>query len=219
MCLALVVLLMGINMSETYQREIPRRQARYNGKTRAEVIAQQEPAQSGVTIAEIAKVTVVQPFIMFLTEPVTMLTTIIMFFNFAVTFQWLIAVPAALEPPPPMGPGFSIDRVGLAFLVVIVGSIMAALSVILIEMITNAVNKKKMANDPMAMFSSVEYRLIPAMVGVVFLTVSLFWIGTCTRDLLQLESLLTSEKPTPSIPTTNLLFPLSAMHSLSGAQR
>lgn len=121
--------------------------------------------------------TVIQPVIMVVKEPVVCLTSMIMFFTFATTFQWFMTVPAALGTPPPNGPGYSIDKVGLAFLTAILGSSMAALSVIVIEHIANAMNRKKLARDPMAMFSSVEYRVIPAMIGIVFMTVALFWVG------------------------------------------
>lgn len=185
-CLAAAVLLTGISMPETYQREIPRRRGRYNGRSRAEVIAQQEPAQSGATIAAMFKVTVVQvshrpglenlcsstdtiqPFIMFFTEPVVTLTSIIMFFTFATTFQWFISVPAALGTPPPNGPGFSIQRIGLAFLGAVVGSFLGAISVAVIEFIMNKINHEKQEraqNDNEAIFAQVESRVVPAMLG------------------------------------------------------
>ena len=47
--LAGAVLLVSVNMPETYQREIPRRRARYQGSTRAEIVAAQPPAESGVS--------------------------------------------------------------------------------------------------------------------------------------------------------------------------
>ena len=175
--LAAVVLLAGIGMPETYQREIPRRQARYHGKTRAELIAAQTPAESGVTLAQMVNCTVIQPAIMFVTQPVVCLTSIMMFFTFATTFQWFMAVPAALGTAPPNGPGFSIDKIGLAFLTAIIGSTMGAISVILIETVTNGIVRKKAAKDPISEFSSVEYRVVPAMVGIVFMTVALFWVG------------------------------------------
>jgi hypothetical protein len=105
---------------------------------------------------------------MFVTEPVVMLTSIIMFFTFATMFQWFIAVPAALGTPPPMGPGFSIQKIGLAFLGAVVGSFLGAVSVAAIEFITNEINNKKQqrAQDQNeAMFAAVEYRVVPAMIG------------------------------------------------------
>ncbi|KAK3706401.1 hypothetical protein LTR37_012779 [Vermiconidia calcicola] len=176
-CLAAAVLLVSINMPETYQREIPRRRARYQNKTRAQVVAAQTPAESGTTIAAMMKCTVIRPAIMVVTEPIVCLTSIIMFFTFATTFQWFIAVPAALGTPPPNGPGYSVDKIGLAFLTAIIGSTMGALTVIVLEQITNSINRKKIARDPMAAFRSVEYRVVPAMFGTVFVTVSLFWVG------------------------------------------
>lgn len=175
-CLATAVLVLGISMPETYQREIPRRR-RKPGQSRKEVIAAQEPAQSGTTFAAMFKITVIDPLKLFFTEPVVMLPAMIMFIDWMLTFQWFISVPAALGPPPPMGPGFSIIRIGKAFLGAVAGSGLGALTVIGIEAITNALNKKKIQRDPNAAFYAVEYRVIPAMLGTVFITIALFWVG------------------------------------------
>jgi hypothetical protein len=175
--LAAFTLFTGLAMQETYQREIPRRLARVKGRTRAQVIAEQDPPQSGSTVGEMFQCTVVQPAVMFFTQPVVTLTSLIMFFTYAVTFQWFIAVPAALEPKPPAGPGFSVSQVGLAFLVVPSATVLGALSVILIEFMTVAKFGKKLDHDHHAMLRSVEYRLLPAMFGIMLMTACLFWIG------------------------------------------
>lgn len=164
-------------MPETYQREIPRRHAKLQGKTRSQVIREQEPAQSGVTLAEMATVTVFRPAKMAFTQPVVMLVCIIMFIDWMLTFQWFISVPAALGPAPPKGPGFSLDAIGLAFLTAVVGSIMGALSVILIDQIVQRKNRTRIESDPEAEFNSVEYRVIPAMIGAPLITATLFWVG------------------------------------------
>jgi MFS family permease len=159
------VLLFGIGMSETYQREIPRRRARRAGRK-----IQQEPAQSGVTASQMARVTILDPIHMLFTEPIVGLTSVVLIFNFAVVFQWFITVPAVLSSVY----GFDLEHVGLAFTTAIVGAVLAAVCNIAIEQIsTGGLMKQHMTT----MTQSLEYRLIPAMIGQFLITGSLFWIG------------------------------------------
>ena len=102
-----------------------------------------------------------------------MLTTFILIFNFAVVMQFIITVPVALGAAPPMGPGFSIVQIGKAFSTVLVGAGIAAVLVIMIEVVVTGMLSKR--NVPT--FATIEYRLIPAMFGTILVTASLFWIG------------------------------------------
>jgi MFS transporter, DHA1 family, multidrug resistance protein len=172
------IFIFGLGQSETYQREIPRRRARYQGKSRRQFILTQDPAQSGVTIGEMLRITVVDPIRMTFTEPIVILSTLFLLFNFAVVFQWFISVPAALGAPAPMGPGFTIDRIGLAIaLTGIVGSSLAALMSILIEQVSTGMLMKMLSMPSMPATMTIEYRLVPAMIGQFLITASLFWIG------------------------------------------
>jgi DHA1 family multidrug resistance protein-like MFS transporter len=165
-CIVLAaVLLFGIGMSETYQREIPRRRARRAGKE-----IQQEPAQSGVTISQMARVTVLDPIRMLFTDPIVGLVSVVLAFNFAVVFQWFVTVPAVLASVY----GFDLEHVGLAFTTAIVGAVLAAVCNIAIEQVSTG---RLMKQQQMAMAQSLEFRLIPAMVGQFLVTGSLFWIG------------------------------------------
>lgn len=168
------VVLFGIGMSESYQREIPRRRAKRQGRK-----LQQEPALSGVTIGEMFRITVLDPIRQVFTEPVVMLCTIFLIFNFAVVLQFFITVPVALGAAPPNGPGFSITQVGLAFTTAIAGSGLAALIVIMIDQVMTGMLMKR--NVPT--FAQIEYRLVPAMIGPLFVTAALFWIGKTNQDL------------------------------------
>lgn len=159
------VLLFGIGMSETYQREIPRRRARRAGKT-----INQEPAQSGVTLSQMFRVTVLDPIRMIFTEPIIALISAMLIFNFAVVFQWFITVPAVLSTVY----GFGLERIGLAFITAIVGAVLAAACNITIEQISTGMLMKKRET---AMSQALEYRLVPAMIGQFLVTISLFWIG------------------------------------------
>lgn len=162
------VTVFGIGISESYQREIPRRRAKRQGRK-----LEQDPPLSGSTIGEIVKITVIDPVIQVFTDPIVAMSTFILLFNFAVVMQFIITVPVALGSPPPMGPGFSITQVGLAFTTVIAGAAVAALLNIMIEqVVTGMLSKRNIPN-----YATVEYRLIPSMIGVLLVTASLFWIG------------------------------------------
>ena len=166
-----VVTLFGIGISESYQREIPRRRAKRRNRT-----LQQDPPLSGATFGEIFKVTVMDPMVQVFTEPVVMMCTFILIFNFAVVMQFIITVPVALGSPPPAGPGFSITQVGLAFTTVIAGAGLGALVVIMLDQVTTGMLMKR----HMPIHQTIEYRLLPSMIGTLLVTVSLFWIGKRT---------------------------------------
>jgi DHA1 family multidrug resistance protein-like MFS transporter len=162
-------LLLVIGMPESYQREIPRRRARQAGKP-----IHQDPAQSGVTISQMIRITVLDPVRILFTEPIVALTSVMLIFNFAVVFQWFITVPAVLSTVY----GFDLERVGLAFITAIVGALLAAVCNIAIEQISTGMLMK---HRGMSMAQTLEYRLVPAMIGQFLATASLFWIGKSTQ--------------------------------------
>jgi DHA1 family multidrug resistance protein-like MFS transporter len=159
------VLLFGMGMSETYQREIPRRRARRAGRR-----IEQEPAQSGVTASQMARVTILDPIRMLFTDPIVGLISVVLIFNFAIVFQWFVTVPAVLASVY----GFDLEHIGLAFTTAIVGAVMAAACNIAIEQISTG---RLMKQHRITMAQSLEYRLVPAMIGQFLVTGSLFWIG------------------------------------------
>jgi DHA1 family multidrug resistance protein-like MFS transporter len=159
------VLLFGIGMSETYQREIPRRRARRAGRK-----FQQEPVQSGVTASQMARVTILDPVRMLFTDPIVGLISVVLIFNFAIVFQWFVTVPAVLA----FVYGFDLEHIGLAFTTAIVGAVLAAGCNIAIEQILTG---RLMKQHRIAMAQSLESRLVPAMIGQFLVTASLFWIG------------------------------------------
>lgn len=150
LCAAAVLLSLGI--SETYQREIPRRRARRTGKT-----LEQEPALSCVTLREMVQVTVIDPLTQLISDPVVIMATIFLVFNFAVVLQFFITVPLALGSAPPAGPGYSISQVGLAFTTAIAGSAFDGLIIIFVEHVF-ALRIMRQNSDWM----SIEYRLLPS---------------------------------------------------------
>ncbi|KAK5709240.1 hypothetical protein LTR17_019965 [Elasticomyces elasticus] len=176
------VFLFGLGQSETYQREIPRRRAHYSGMSRKDFIRTQDPALSGESLGEMLRITVFDAIIAPFTDPIITLSTFFLLFNFAVVFRWFIRVPAALGAPPPTGPGYTIDRIGLAIgLTGTVGSTCAALMSIIVEQVSSGMLMKSMHKAPT---TAIEYRLVPAMIGLFLITTSLFWIGwTISPDL------------------------------------
>lgn len=165
-CIVLAVaFLFAIGMPESYQREIPRRRARRAGKP-----IHQEPAQSGVTIPQMLRITVLDPIRMIFTEPIVALTSAMLIFNFAVVFQWFLTVPAVLSSVY----NFDLEHIGLAFTTAIAGAILAAACNIAIEQVSSGMLMK---NHGITMAQSLEYRLVPAMIGQFLTTIALFWIG------------------------------------------
>jgi MFS transporter, DHA1 family, multidrug resistance protein len=162
---ALAAFLFAVGMPETYGREIPRRRNRYRGLPPPH----QPPAESGVTLAQMARITVISPLAMLVSEPLVIMCTIYLGLNFAVVFQWFITVPVVLSSVYKFTP----QQVGLAFTSAIAGVLLAAVTSIMIEL---GMYRKFVMLKGLPM-PRIEYRLIPAMIGGILQVVSLFWIG------------------------------------------
>ncbi|KAI9699555.1 MAG: hypothetical protein M1820_007186 [Bogoriella megaspora] len=156
------VLLFAIGVPETYQREIIRRRARRAGLPHGLA-----PAASGTTLIEMARHTLINPIIMLYSEPIVIGITLYLGLCFGIVFQWFITVPAVLN----MVYDYTLQQIGLAFISAIIGSVMAALTSILIEQIVVRILARRNAN------LTIENRLIPAMIGGFFILASLFWVG------------------------------------------
>lgn len=173
LAISLAVLLYGIGVPESYQREIPRRRARLLQQK-----FEQDPAQSGVTLAQMARVTIITPAIMLVSDPVVILCAFYLLFQWGVLFQWFITVPVVLESVYK----FTLQQSGLAFSSAIAGSVLAAVTVIAIEqaLFRRAFKREKHNGtrpEGQMYVLPIERRLIPAMVGAPLLPASLFWIG------------------------------------------
>lgn len=127
-----------------------------------------------------AQVTFLTPFKMFFTEPIVTSISLYVAYNFAVLFQWFIAVPAVLH----LVYNFTVQQAGLAFIAAIVGSILAAATSILLDKITY-LRLSKNSTDGMV---SIEHRLFPAMIGGLFMTASLFWVGWTAKPTVSFAS-------------------------------
>ncbi len=166
--LMLAAFLLGIGMPETYPREVVRTRAKRAGRPH-----NLPKAESGVTFAEMAKVTIVDPLIMLVSEPIVIMSSLLLGANFGFLFQWFISVPVALK----LTYGFTIQRVGLAFTSALVGTFLALVMSVVLDMVsyTRGVNKK------MGMMPNIEYRLYPAMLGAPLMMAALFWIGNTAK--------------------------------------
>lgn len=125
-----------------------------------------------------ARVTFLTPLKMLFTDPIVLLISVTLAFNFAVLFQFFIAVPAVLN----LVYGFTLQRAGLAFCSAIAGALLAVVMTLVIDMfiIQNRANMNRSTDkdgDEMMMMETLEYRLVPAMFGAILITTSLFWIG------------------------------------------
>jgi MFS transporter, DHA1 family, multidrug resistance protein len=89
--LMLAAFLFGIGMPETCPREIVRTRSKRAGRPHT-----LPKAESGVTLAEMAKITIVDPLIMLTTEPIVIMSSLLLGANFGFLFQWFITVPVAL---------------------------------------------------------------------------------------------------------------------------
>ena len=163
--IALPIYLFGIGMPETYGRAIVVRRAKRRNLPPPKLM---EPG-SGATISQMARVTLIRPAKMLISEPLLVLASLYLSFNFAVVFQWFIAVPAVLN----LVYGFSIQQAGLAFTAAIAGALLATTTSTIIDRLSFPRLLRK-SKDGLV---DVEYRMYSAMIGGPFITASLFWIG------------------------------------------
>ena len=158
----IAALLLAVGMPETYPREILRARARRQGKS-----IQLAPAQSGVTFAQMATHTLINPVKMLVAEPIVVLLSLYVGFLFAVIFQFFILIPVVLS----MTYKFQRYQVGLAFTSAIGGALLAALIVVIMDLPSSATRPRHGRNPEL------EYRLRPGMLGGILVTGSLFWIA------------------------------------------
>jgi DHA1 family multidrug resistance protein-like MFS transporter len=160
--LTLLVFAFGIGMPETYGREILRRR----NKARSLALPGLPPAESGITVRQMATVTIITPLKQLVLEPIVMMISFTLALNWALTFQWFITVPIVLQTVY----GFSPERAGLAFIGAIGGASIAAMCTIAIEQF---IYRSCKATKSMP----IEKRLFTAMYGGVLMTGSIFWVG------------------------------------------
>lgn len=162
----LAAMMFGAGMPETFVRQNERTRARRHGTP-----LEQAPALSGTTLPAIARVTVFSPMKMLVSEPIVMMISLYLGFNFAIIFSMFIFVPVVMETVY----NFTPQQVGLAFIAAIVGTVLAAVTSIMLDRIffRRAMRKSRKHGGVI----DIEYRLWPAMVGGFGITIALFWIA------------------------------------------
>ena len=163
--LTIVAWLLALGAPETFGRQILRNRAHREGRPH-----HLPPPQSGVTLAEMASHTVINPLKMLVTEPIVVLIALYLGLSFAVVFQWFITVPATLM----MVYNFSLQRAGLAFLAAVGGALLAAFTSTTLEL---TMGVRMLSRTTHAVMAPVERRMFPAMVGSFGVFAALFWIG------------------------------------------
>jgi MFS transporter, DHA1 family, multidrug resistance protein len=171
--------LFGIGMPETYARQVVRTRARRTGRPH-----NLPKAESGVTIVEMAKVTIIDPVIMLVSEPIVIMSSLLLAANFGFLFQWFITVPVALET----AYGFTVQRVGLAFTSALIGTALALATSATLDQLNFRRDSRKMSSN---MMPTIEQRLYPAMIGAPLMMAALFWVANTAK------------------PTTNYIAPIT----------
>ena len=156
--------LFAIGMPETYPREIQRRRAKRTGMPLL-----LNPALSGVTLSDMAFVTIVQPLVMIVSEPIVIALSLYVGFIFATIFQFFIAVPAVLN----LTYNFTVADAGVAFTAAIAGVIIAVGTSSFLDRLTRPHVSARTHDGSVPE----EYRMLPGMVGGIGMTVSFFWIA------------------------------------------
>ncbi|GME55905.1 hypothetical protein M1834_005420 [Neofusicoccum parvum] len=142
---ALAALLLGIGAPETYARRIMARQARRMGKKPS-----LPPAPTGVTIAEMATHTLINPVIMFFTQPLVTMITLYLSLNFGVLFSWFISVPFVLVNVY----GFNSYQGGQAFATALAGTAVGALFAFIIDQVSSRIVWRRSGASPTVSFYS-----------------------------------------------------------------
>ncbi len=156
--------LFGAGMPETYPRQIVRTRAKRAGQAH-----NLSRAESGVTLGEMARVTIIDPVIMIVSEPIVIMSALLLGANFGFLFQWFITVPVALGSTY----GFTVQSVGLAFTSALAGTALALFTSVVLDMVF----RPRGTNEQPCMLPNVEYRLYPAMIGAPLMMAALFWVG------------------------------------------
>lgn len=125
-------------------------------------------------IHQFATITILRPLHMLFTEPIVGLVCLYVACEFATLFTFFAAVPFIFERVY----GFTVEQTGLVFLAVVIGCVLATLTIILCDIF---LYRKEMPKHPPHMIPP-EYRLYPAMIGSLGLPVGLFWLAWTARS-------------------------------------
>lgn len=154
--------------SETSKKELLRRRAKSRG-----LPGPPKPPPAAALKALIV-ITLFRPLKMLFTEPIVALISLYNAFSFAVLFAFFAAYPYVFEKVY----GFTIDQVGLAFIGILIGTLLALLTFVIIDKTVYA--KIKMKCEP-GTIPPPEERLYSSMLGSFGIPVALFWFAWSAR--------------------------------------
>lgn len=164
------LILLIFTLPETSSTNIlARRAARLRKLTgNSELRSQGEMIQASMTGKEIAMMTLVRPFLLTIVDPMVLLLNLLIGLVYAILYVWLEAFPIVFIETH----GFSYGEMGLAFLSILVGAVLA---------FSSFVWYCKVRLEPMFDRKggklAPEDRLEPALVSLIFLPICLFGFG------------------------------------------
>ena len=157
----------GAMMPETSPRQIARQAAR-----KANVPVNLPPSVSGETASQMIKTTVINPFLMFWTEPLLIGHALMLGINFGIFYGLFMGIPSGLLKLYHM----DLRATGLVWTTGIVGTIGALISNVLIEMWAKPYVQRRMGIRKHGVVV-IEHRLVPGIVGVLVMYAGFMWIG------------------------------------------
>ncbi|MCJ1415196.1 hypothetical protein MMC32_001527 [Xylographa parallela] len=161
-------------MKETYKKIIL--------KNRAKRLGIPPPAKTGPTgfaaVRVMLVVLLIRPVSMMFTEPIVGFFSLYIAFNFSVLFGFFDAFPIVFEGVY----GFDLGSAGLPWIAVLVGCLLAVITVILIDRVTFRKHHHRSHMEGRGGIVPPEHRLYAAMIGSLGLPVGLFWFAWTSRS-------------------------------------
>ena len=160
-------------MKETYKKIILQKRARKLGLS--------PPPKTGPTgfaaMKFLLTVTLIRPVHMLLTEPIVASFSLYIAFNFSVLFGFFDAFPIVFQGVY----GFDRGRAGLVWLSVLVGCLLAVITVIIIDRLTFRKHHGESLRSGSGGVVAPEHRLHAAKMGSLGLPIGLFWFAWSAR--------------------------------------
>ena len=164
-----------IPLRETYKKIILQKRAKKRGLP---------PLPKGPTGLAAMKIlltiTLIRPIHMIFTEPIVGFISLYIGFNFSVLFGFFDAFPIVFEGVY----GFGLGPAGLPWISILIGCILAVVTVIYVDRITFHKEHRRSHDNGRGGLVAPEHRLYAAMMGSFGLPIGLFWFGwTSKRDI------------------------------------
>lgn len=169
---AILPIILTICSAETYKKTILLRRA----KRLSIPIPPGPPAAAKLKF--LLSVTLLRPLHMLVTEPIVAFMSLYTAFNFSVLFAFFAAFPYVFRSVY----GFNTEQVGLVFLAIGAGCILALVTVVLCDRFFYQPQVRASLAEGKGAVVLPEYRLYPALMGGLGMPISLFWFGWSARS-------------------------------------